>query len=467
MISRLSMLQPSMKTDLMADLSKTKLIGNCPKYINKKEIFLSSPKPELVSDCLPLVEPAVTLLAKVDLLFISSSYLRSSMGTNERGGTPGFVRLLRNDALETTIVFPEYSGNRLYQTLGNLKTNPLAGLLFPDFETGDVLYATCTTEIVLGKAAAALLPRSNLVVKAKIIKARFVRQGLAFRGTSGEQSPYNPPVRYLSREHRQADAQVSKDQVVYAKLLQKDILTPTIARLRFSVTDPEAAGRWDPGQYVALAFEDELSAGYSHMRDDDPQSLNDDYVRTFTVSSAMGQNLPDDEFEITMRNVGVVTEFLFRQQARAGLELPLKGFGGSFKISQPLGKTVAFVAGGIGITPLLACLPQLDIGRMRLFWTVNIHDIGLVTDTFQRNPLIDSSTTLFVSGVKDHTDTQSTPGLSELGRSRASMVLRRMDASDVQAGLVSKWYICTGKALRQSILSWLPGKEVVFEDFNY
>ena len=54
---------------------------------------------------------------------------------------------------------------------------------------------------------------------------------------------------------------------------------------------------------MALAFEDELSAGYSHMRDDDPRSLNDDYVRTFTVSSAMGRGLPHDEFEITFRNV--------------------------------------------------------------------------------------------------------------------------------------------------------------------
>ena len=389
------------------------------------------------------------------------------MGTNDRGGSPGFVRLLRNDASETTLVFPEFSGNRLYQTLGNLKTNPLTGLLFPDFDTGDVLYATCTTEIVVGKAAAALLPRSNLAVKAKVIKARYVRQGLAFRGTSGEPSPYNPPVRYLSSEHRQADAQAIQDRVVYANLLQKDILTPTIARLRFGVTDPEAAGRWDPGQYVALAFEDELSAGYSHMRDDDPKSLNDDYVRTFTVSSAMGQGLPDDEFEITMRNVGVVSGFLFRHQVRAGLEVPLKGFGGNFKISQPPSEIVAFIAGGVGITPLLASLPQLDIDRMRLFWTVNIQDIGLVTDTFRRNPSMDSSTTLFVSGITNHTDTQSRSSLGELERSRASLVTRRMATSDVQTDLVSKWYVCTGKALRQSILSWLSGRQVVFEDFDY
>ena len=189
------------------------------------------------------------------------------MGTNERGGSPGFVRLLKNDAGGVILVYPEYSGNRLYQTLGNLKTDPRAGLCFPDLENGDILYLTCTTEIAIGKTAAAILPRSNVVVIAKIIKARFVSQGLGFRGRPGEPSPYNPPVRYLASERRQANAQAQTDKFIYAKLVRKDILTPHIARLRFSITDPEAAGRWNPGQYVALAFEDELSQGYSHVRE--------------------------------------------------------------------------------------------------------------------------------------------------------------------------------------------------------
>ena len=313
---------------LMKSLGST---ANCPKYLNKKVIRPSVPRPQMVSQSLPLVEPAVNLVKKVDMFFISSAYQRSSMDTNYRGGSPGFVRVLTNNASGTVLVYPEFSGNRLYQTLGNLKTNPLAGFVFPDMDNGDVLYVTCTTEIVVGKAAAALLPRSNLAVKATVRKAYFVRQGLNFRGQPGEPSPYNPPVRYLTIEHRQADVQAGSDKIVYAKMLRKDLLTPSIAKIRFSISDPEAAGRWNPGQYVALAFEDELSAGYSHMRDDDPKSLNDDYVRTFTVSSTAGQGLRYDEFEITMRNVGVVTNFLFRQNVRAGLEIPLKGFVSTYR----------------------------------------------------------------------------------------------------------------------------------------
>lgn len=199
------------------------------------------------------------------------------MGTNHRGGSRGFVRVAKNDAFGTVLVYPEFSGNRLYQTLGNLYTSPRAGLIFPDFDSGDALYLTATTEIVLGKDALALLPRSNLVVNLHVSAARFVKTSLSFRGNKLEPSPYNPSVRYLPAEEALPDAQTRNNKVIHAKILAKDRLTPTIARFRFSISDPEASGRWTPGQYVALAFEDQLSVGYSHMRDDDPQSLNDDY----------------------------------------------------------------------------------------------------------------------------------------------------------------------------------------------
>lgn len=221
------------------------------------------------------------------MFFLSSSNHDSNMGTNHRGGSPGFVRVAKNDASGTILVYPEYSGNRLYQTLGNLYTSPRAGLVFPDFDSGDALYLTTSTDVILGKDASAILPRSNLVVKFNVSAARFVKNSLSFRGNDLERSPYNPPVRYLPAEKALPDAQTSNSKAVYATLLARDELTPTIARFRFSISDPVTSGRWAPGQYVTLAFEDELSAGYSHMRDDDPQSLNDDYGKhTSNVNSS-------------------------------------------------------------------------------------------------------------------------------------------------------------------------------------
>ena len=439
--------------------------------MNKKNIVPAIPRPVLISDSLPLCEQALDLLAKADMFFISSHH-GSNMGTNHRGGPPGLVRVAKNEASGTVLVYPELSGNRLYQTLGNLYTDPRAGLVFPDFDTGDVLYITGNTEIIIGQQAAALLPRSNLAVIIHVTAARFVQRGLAFLGEAGERSPYNPPVRFLATERAQAlpDAQSGNGTVAYASLLARELLAPTIARFRFAISDPEVAGRWKPGQYVALAFEDELSIGYSHMRDDDPKSLNDDYVRTFTVSSAPGGNLPEDEFEITIRNVGVVTNFLFRQNIRAGLEIPLKGFGGTFTIEQNADEVVPFVAGGIGITPLLSYLPSLDLKRIRLFWTVNVRDIGLVDDTFARFPLLAPFTKLFISGVDQLSQAVSQQSnIDKIKLAGADVEPRRMLASDVvgDQGLSSTWYLCTGTAFRKSLLTWLAGRKVLYEDFNY
>ncbi|MCJ1262212.1 hypothetical protein MMC22_002082 [Lobaria immixta] len=443
--------------------------GNCPKYLNKKLIIPDLPKPVMIADSLPLPEEALRLLAKADMFFISSSNHDAAMGTNHRGGPPGFVRVLNNDSSSTSLIFPEYSGNRLYQTLGNLQVYPKAGLVVPDFDTQGVLYLTGTTEIIVGKAAAALLPRSNLVVQINVTAARFVQQGLAFRGLPRELSPYNPSVRFLPSEHASLDVRTAYDATVYAKLLEKDLISPSIARFRFSVSDVKAAGKYNPGQYVALGFEDELGMGYSHMRDDDPKSLNDDYVRTFTVSSSRGNDLPDDQFEITVRNVGVVTDFLFRQQVRAGLEVPLKGFGGSFALPITTGEIVPFVAGGIGITPLLAQAADLKLDLLRLFWVVNVRDINLVIDTFQRHPSLAHFTRIFLSGINESTSKETKEELQKVEHFGAHLVIRRILSSDITVArdLSPTWYLCTGTALRKSLLEWLSRKKVVYEDFNY
>ncbi|KAI4225146.1 MAG: hypothetical protein L6R36_004128 [Xanthoria steineri] len=447
-------------------------LGNCPKYLNKKEIVPTVPQPALVSSKVPLPVEAINLLARADVLFLSSSHGHLTMGTNNRGGSAGFCRVIKNDHTGTILVYPEYSGNRLYQTLGNLQTTPKAGIVVPDFDSGDMLHMTGTTEVLIGKAAADLLPRSNLVVKIQIEAARFIHNGLAFRGTSGEPSPYNPPVRFLAHEGSSGvDVQKVSDCTVYAKLIKKELLTPTIGRFRFSVSDLEAAGRWKPGQYVALSFEDELGAGYSHMRDDDPASLNDDLVRSFTVSSPRRGGTPEDEMEITIRNVGKVTAFLFRQNVRAGLEVPLKGFSGTFTIHQDKDDVVPFVAGGIGITPLLAQLPDLDLRRVRLIWTLNLTDVGLAIDTFERYPQLASSTTLYLSGAADGgQELQPALRLQQYG---AQVCKRRLAISDLlsiqgQAALPSTtWYICAGAELRQTLLSWLSDRKVVYESFYY
>lgn len=145
-----------------------------------KKIIPALPDPKLISDTPHLPPAAVELLNRADCMFVASTHGAEDMDTNFRGGPPGFVRLMSNGPSGSVLVYPEYSGNRLYQTLGNFQMTPLAGYFFPDFDTGNALYVTGTPEILIGKDAADLLPRSNLAVKLTVTSARFVEKSLAF-----------------------------------------------------------------------------------------------------------------------------------------------------------------------------------------------------------------------------------------------------------------------------------------------
>lgn len=353
------------------------------------------------------------------------------MDTNHRGGPTGFLRVASNNdennsESATVLCWPEYSGNRLYQTLGNLAIYPKAGLCIPDFDTGDCLYVSGTTEILVGSAAEEFLPHSNLCVKFFVVSLRLVEHALPFRGVLGEKSIYHPRVRRLAKERFAAASTATgeQQQQQQATLLHQTKLTPTISRFRFrlhqpNTTSPTTASTYQPGQYITLDFSSHLNIGYSHMRDDDPRSLNDDFVRTFTISGfyqhqQQQQHQQDqqkeealgkcgDEFEITIRKVGggIVTNFLFgfggdeshqkenereKEKEQEKLVIDVRGFGGEFTIQQQEGeeqhqqeqhqhqqeqqeqqkntrtptktekKRRIFIAAGIGITPIIPFL---------------------------------------------------------------------------------------------------------------
>lgn len=437
-------------------------LGNCPKYLNQYEVVPAIATPELASQGSTLSEAARALIAKSDLFFLSSS-TQVDMDTNHRGGPQGFVRIMSSNE----IVYPEYSGNRLYQSLGNLHLNPKIGMTFPDMEAGDVLYITGTTTILIGTDAAALLPGSNLAVKITIDEVHLVTSGLPFRATRKIPSAYNPSVRKLATEGNiMASVSGLSNSQKTAHLTKKEVLTPSIARFTFQV--PEGI-HYAPGQWLALDLKAELDIGYEHMRDSDPLSLNDDFVRTFTISSApnttTGQE--EQEFEVTFRKVGPVTGFLFQQNERAGVEVKVLGVGGDFRIRQQENLLTPFIAGGVGITPLLGQLQELDLSRSRLrvLWTLKASDVDLVVDVLTRHPGLAECVEVFLTGnvLGPHVD-RSVLRLRDAGVKVENRRLAREDLDTIDA---ATWYMCAGKLLRVEILAWLTGKTVVYEDFDY
>jgi len=65
-----------------------------------------------------------------------------------KGGAPGFVRVVAPDR----IIFPDYDGNRMYKSLGNITQNPDVGLLFMRFGAEEGQGALYLRVRVSGKA---------------------------------------------------------------------------------------------------------------------------------------------------------------------------------------------------------------------------------------------------------------------------------------------------------------------------
>ncbi|WYX49477.1 pyridoxamine 5'-phosphate oxidase family protein [Achromobacter xylosoxidans] len=88
------------------------------------------------------------MIARADTLFVATYADTEAAGrrvdVSHRGGMPGFVRIDGD-----TLTIPDFSGNRFFNTLGNMVLNPRAGLLFIDFERGDVLQVSGRAEVVL------------------------------------------------------------------------------------------------------------------------------------------------------------------------------------------------------------------------------------------------------------------------------------------------------------------------------
>ncbi|WAI82213.1 MULTISPECIES: pyridoxamine 5'-phosphate oxidase family protein [Achromobacter] len=135
------------------DVAVTQSFGNCPQYIQARDFSFSRPPSLRVAtaqaETSQLDDAARALIRASDTFFVASYVDAPDVGSravdvSHRGGKPGFVRVDGN-----VLTIPDFSGNRFFNTLGNLTANPRAGLVFIDFEQGDVLQVSGRAEVVL------------------------------------------------------------------------------------------------------------------------------------------------------------------------------------------------------------------------------------------------------------------------------------------------------------------------------
>ena len=168
--------------------------GNCPKYIQRRtpRIVATEASPPLRTfGPGGLDEWARGLIAAADTLFVASyvdprhGAAKRRVDVSHRGGNPGFVHV----AGDGTLTLPDFVGNFLFNTLGNLLANPRAGLVIPDFTTGDLLFLSGATEIVWDGPEVARFAGAQRLWRLRPEAGLGLRGALAVRGELEERSP--------------------------------------------------------------------------------------------------------------------------------------------------------------------------------------------------------------------------------------------------------------------------------------
>lgn len=128
------------------DIVAGQSFGNCPQYIQARVFDWRGGRdePVEVTRLSGLTDEARTLVERADTFFIASRAPeltddpRDGVDISHRGGRPGFLGVTGHGALS----FPDFKGNRFFNTLGNIEADGRVGLFVPDFETGEALFVT-------------------------------------------------------------------------------------------------------------------------------------------------------------------------------------------------------------------------------------------------------------------------------------------------------------------------------------
>ncbi|MBW4558230.1 MAG: pyridoxamine 5'-phosphate oxidase family protein [Trichormus sp. ATA11-4-KO1] len=164
---------------------------NCPKYIQvryiEKAVIDAIEQPEAFTRD-SLSDTNQLWITQADTFFIASYHTESGADASHRGGFPGFIQVVNSNQL----VFPDYSGNNMFQTFGNLNVNPKAGLLFIDFEKGYTLQITGKAQVIWDVARLAEFAGAQRLVEFAIEQVLESSNATSLRWRFGEYSPVNP-----------------------------------------------------------------------------------------------------------------------------------------------------------------------------------------------------------------------------------------------------------------------------------
>ncbi len=315
--------------------------GNCPKYIQARG-YSRTPEP-LKSraprqDFSALNARTTEMIRAADTFFIASYFDHDahsrSVDVSHRGGRAGFVKVEGN-----RLTIPDYAGNLFFNTLGNLQANPVAGLLFVDFVSGDMLQLTGRTELILDGPMITAFESAERLWTFDVEQAVLRPAATSLRWVFHDYAPTSLATGTWAEADEKLRQNEQRRQWQQWRVTQVQQESKDIRSFYIQPLDKAAVG-FTPGQHVPVRIK--------------PTGDEVPLIRTYSVSSAPS----DGHIRISVKAQGPASYHL-HNHVQVGDVLEVRPPMGSFTLTEETERPVVLIAAGVGITPLLSMFREL------------------------------------------------------------------------------------------------------------
>ena len=330
--------------------------GNCPQYIQSRS-FECLPEVDTIGEkrsiqtLNQLNNRAGEIISKADNFYIATHYSEHlenpshGADVSHRGGRPGFVRIEDDQ----TLAFPDFTGNNHFNTIGNIMMNPLAGLLFIDFESGDLLYLTCKAKIIWNSDELRVFDGAERLVHLTLDEGMLIKNGMPIRWNFLEFSPSLEKTG--SWEEVEEEITARKEGNVYRNY-QVVRVEPESKIITSYYLKPEEGGDihcHKAGQFLPIEIQ--------------PPGMENRIQRTYTISNAPNGScyrlsIKREPPERPDLPPGVSSNY-FHDTVKPGTTIRAMSPRGKFTLDESSTRPVVMISGGVGVTPMISMLEQL------------------------------------------------------------------------------------------------------------
>ncbi|MUM17256.1 pyridoxamine 5'-phosphate oxidase family protein [Mycobacterium sp. CBMA271] len=170
-------------------ITTDQVYSNCPKYIARRDISgIGHGLPADPRRTNHLNTELQHAISSTDTFIIGTADQDGNADASHRGGNPGFLQALSPNTLR----WPDYVGNSMFMTLGNLHVNPQCALLIPNWHTGSTVQLTGTAR--LNWDSGTFAPGAQCSVDFTVDEVVETINASPLRWGQAEPSPANPPL---------------------------------------------------------------------------------------------------------------------------------------------------------------------------------------------------------------------------------------------------------------------------------